>query len=414
MPELMGRKARLWESLAGLALYAAALCAPVGLALATLPQLGMLASMFVPALQVPQDDVEPEPAPSTPPGTAPIDWNARLAQAASLPDAERLALLLAAGKDAADYEDTESALLRFTQAWAIAMNLPPRDMRRMDALEGLADVVESQAERERYLHQIVDALTDPQGEERLRVAMAKEQLSYGDIDPTQQVAHLRDAVQLRAAVGPAPDPMLLGARLMLAYALDRQGDYVGAEGQLRARTDALILPDPSNRSREALNLRVRRVTSLVDLAWFQMARQRHTEAQRAAADAVASLPTRITMSWLSPQQQALEASVWAELAAPSSSTLRTRWENYDASRQQGFGGGRPVLVHEADRAVVAQALQDTGLLAKAQRGMLEARSHISRRPPLCDATSPHVRHSWRTQQHESRRRALQAGGACND
>ncbi|OYU45909.1 MAG: hypothetical protein CFE44_04990 [Burkholderiales bacterium PBB4] len=412
MPELMGRKARLWESLAGLALYAAVLCAPLGLALATLPQLGIWTSIFLPVLQVPPDDVEPERAPPTPPGQTPVDWQARLSLAASLPEADRLPLLLGAGKDAADSEDTDTALRHFKAAWAIAKNLPPRDMQRIDALEGLANVVESDAERQGLLQQIVDALSEPQGDERSRVAYAKEQLAYGDIKPAMQVTLLRDAVQLRTTMGPAHAPLLLDARRMLAHALERQADALGAEVQLRTRIDALTLPDPSDRSREALNRRVQRVSSLVDWGWFLMAHQRHAEAQQAAAEALAGLPHQITMSWVNPQQQALEAAVWAELSAPAPTALRSLWDAYDASRRSGFGAGRPVLVHEVDRAVVAQALQDKRLQAQAQRGMAEARASITRRPPLCDAPISLLHNAWRAHQHEARRRALQTSGAC--
>jgi Zn-dependent protease len=416
LPELMGRKARLWESVAGLTLYAAVLCAPVAVAWGTLPQFGFLTSVFIPALQVPADDVDPEPVPTAAPKPelSPADWEARLAQAAALPDAERLVLLLGAGKAANDAEDTDPAMRHYRAAWAIAQHLPARELRRIDALEGLASLVEPEAERVALLNQIVDELTAPQGEERLRVAWAKEQLSYGELAPAAQVALLQDAVRLRSAASPAQDPMLLGTRLMLARALEGANDPLAAETELTTRIGSLALPERGDRTREALHRGVQRVSAQVDLAWFLMAHQRHADAQRTVAKALANLPPRISVSWVYPQQQALEAAVWAEVLAPSTTELRRRWDAYDASRKQGFGGGGATLAHEADRAVVAQALNDAGLLAQAQRSMAQARAQLTRRPTLCEAPAPSAQTNWRQPQQDARRRVLLASGNCNN
>ena len=418
MPELMGRKARLGESVAGLSLYAAVLCAPLGIAWMALPQLGtnlnLLATLFVPATRPPADDVETEPARTANPApmVPPEEWETRLAQAATLPDAERLKLLLAAGSAANDSEDTDTAQRHFRAAWVLAQHLPARDMRRIDALEGLASVVESEAERIALLGQIVNELANPQGDERLRVALAKEQWSYGDMEPAAQVALLRDAVQLRAASGPAYEHGLVAARLMLARALDRNKQPVDAELELKNRIESLPLPPADARTREALERRVQRVASQVDLAWFLIAHQRHADAQRTAAEALAGLPAKITVSWLSPQQQALEAAVWAEVLAPTSTELRRVWDAYEASRKQGFGGNAMSLLHEVDRALVAQALQDSGQLAQAQRGMAQARAKIGRRPALCEAQMLYAPLHWRQRQQDARRQMLQASGAC--
>jgi hypothetical protein len=387
------------------------------------PQFGFLASAFnsalIPGLQVPADDVEAEPVPTAAPKPelSPADWEARLAklaQAPALPDAERLDLLLGAGKSANDAEDTDAAMRHYRAAWAIAQHLPARDLRRIDALEGLASLVEPQAERVALLNQIVDELTAPQGEERLRVAGAKEQLSYGELEPAEQVALLQEAVRLRAAAGPAQDPVLLATRLMHARALDRADTPLVAEAELTTRIESLALPKRGDRTREALHRGVQRVSAQVDLAWFLMAHQRHADAQRTVAVALAGLPPQITVSWVYPHQQALEAAVWAEVLAPSTTELRRRWDAYDASRKQSFGGGRPILAHEADRAVVAQALNDAGLLAQAQRSMAQVRVQLTRRPALCEAAAPYTQTNWRQPQQDARQRVLRASGNCNN
>ncbi|MBK6593487.1 MAG: site-2 protease family protein [Burkholderiales bacterium] len=422
LPELMGRKARRWESAVGLALYAVVLCAPVAVAWVAVPQFGFLASAFnsalIPGLQVPADDVEPAPVPTAAPKPelSPADWEARLAklaQAPALPDAERLMLLLGAGKAANDSEDTDAAMRHYRAAWAIAQHLPARELLRIDALEGLASLVEPQAERVALLNQIVDELTAPQGEERLRVAWAKEQLSYGELEPAAQVALLQDAVRLRAAASTAQNPVLLGTRLVLARALDQANFPLAAEAELTTRIESLTLPERGDRTREALHRGVQRVLAQVDLAWFLMAHQRHADAQRTVSVALASVPAQITVSWVYPQQQALEAAVWAEVLAPSTTELRRSWDAYEAARKQGFGGSRPTLAHEADRAVVAQALKDAGLQNQAQRGMAQVRAQLTRRPALCEAVAPYTQTNWRQPQQDARRRVLQASGNCN-
>lgn len=415
MPELMGRKARLWESVAGLTLYGIVLCAPVGLALAALPQLGLLVSMWVPSLQVPPDDVDPEPktAPTQDPYVSPKEWEARLAQAVDRPQAERLQLLLSAAKFANDSENTELAHQHFQAAWAIAKDLPLRDLRRIETLEGLAAVVESEQERSTLLNQIIEALEVPQGNERVHVAQAQEELSYAAVDAASQVALLREAVRLRAELGPPHDSVLSRSRLMLAQALDRTSDPAGAEVQLRARVDSAGIPKPDDRTRDALHLRLQRVSSQVDWVWFLIAHERHAEAQRLVADAIANLPARITMSWVATQQQTFEAALWAQVLAPAPTDLKRSWLAYEASRKQGFGNGRTTLLHEADRAVVAQTLSDAQMQEQARRGMVEMRSKVGRRPPMCDTPQYATTAHWREAQQSARARAMQSAGACN-
>jgi hypothetical protein len=149
-------------------------------------------------------------------------------------------------------------LRHYQAAWALAQGLGARDLRRIDAIQGLASLTEDEAQRRAYLHQIITALEQPVGQERLRVASAKEQLSYGDIPPAERVGLLRQALQLRqVAVG--TDDAIANTRLMLARALDDNADRAEAEVQLRTRAAELSPPPAQDRSRQALNQRVQRV-----------------------------------------------------------------------------------------------------------------------------------------------------------
>ncbi|OYT93284.1 MAG: hypothetical protein CFE43_03285 [Burkholderiales bacterium PBB3] len=436
LPELMGRRASLRESVAGSLLYLTVLLGPVAVAWVALPQLGLIASIFIPALQVPDDDIDPEPASANTGTTAPaaahmqpaltsVDWDAKLAQSATLPETERLQALLGAARAADDSEDLEAATRHYQAAWVLAQNLPARDARRLDTLEGLASVTESEAERIHLLQRIVAELPNSQGVERLRLANAQEQLSYADTDPGTRIALLRQAVRLRADVGPAHDPALLAARLLLARALDAQGETEAAQAELNIRIDHLHTPAHSERSRAALDQRVQWLTSQLDLAWFLMAHGHSAQAQHVVDQVLTALPTKITRSWVVPQQQALEAAVWTQLemlgqvqgqspiqTPPAEPGLRQHWNAYDASRKRDFGSDRKLLFHEADRALVAQALQDAGMQAQAQSGIAEARSKMTRMSALCEPPRPSAQTQWRQRQQDARRHVLQAAGAC--
>ena len=199
--------------------------------------------------------------------------------------------------------------------------------------------------------------------------------------------------------------------MLLAVALDQNNEPMAAESELQERIESLRRPDPADRSWEALNRRVQRVSIQVDLAWFLMAHQRYADAKRVVGAALEGLPPKITRSWVSPQQQTLEAAVWVEVLTPASTELGRSWSAYDSSRKQGWSGGHKTLTHEADRAVVAQILQDTNLLAQAQRGIAEVRARLTRSPALCN--TPHTTYArWRKPQQEARQRVLQASGAC--
>ena len=412
LPELQGRRARPGETVAGLLIYGVCLLGPPAMLLWAYPQLSAVMPFVTSAYSVTPDEVDAEPAPL--PVAAPTDWKVRLAQSASLSPPELLQANLGAGQEASATEDYEAAQRHYMAAWAIAKTLPVRDLRRIEALQGLATAVDQNSESQGYLKQIVAELESPQGPERLHVAQAKEQLSYAENDPALEVALLQDAARLRALVGPAHDATLQLTRLSLARALDAQGDPPAAERVLQQRIDSLPAPAAGVRTRESLGLHLQRVNHRLDLAWFLLAHGRAADAQNLLAQVQAELPEKVSVSWLMPVQQTHEARVWAQLLSGQTTGLAASWAAYDAALASGPGSaGRKLLFHEADRALVAQALQDARLLTSAKNGILESRAKMSKvTPMLCQPPTGMAQPNWRQQQQDARRRVLTELGAC--
>ena len=409
LPEVMARQARRTEVVLGLLVYAVCLLAPVGAALWTVPHLGDAIAIMAQTPRVPPDDVVPDPAANA--ASAPTDWTARLATAASLTPQEQLAAYLGAARQAQDAENSDTALRHYLSAWTLAQGLPARDLRRIEALEGLADVSEDAAQRKAYLQQIIAELDQPVGDERLHVATAREHMAWDEPQPAQRVALLEEALKLRK-VGLGTDEALAATRLQLARALDDYGDTAAAQTQLLARVEDLPWPQPQDRSRAALQQRIQRLLAQVDLTWFLLAHEHFQEARRSADYAQHLLPPTITASWVVPQQQALEAALWVHLLAAQSTGLAAQWKAYDAARHYGFGRHQTLLVHEADRALVAQQLGDAALLAQAREGVTQSRAQL---PPSGSAlcrTVDAATAGWRAPQRMARKRILTEMGVC--
>lgn len=411
LPELMGRRPRRGETIAGVLIYAVFLLAPLAVVWVAMPQLRAVLPYAAPMLSMAPDDVDPEPAgPPTPP---PTDWSARLAQAATLSKDELLAAYLGAGQEATGVENRTAALGHFRAAWNIAKDLPEGDLRRIDVLEGLAFATDSDQEQGQALNQIIAELAEPQGTARARVASAKEQLSYTDLPAAQRVELLRDAVALRTGGTSARDQGLFHTQLSLAQALDETGDAAGSEAMLRLRISGLPTPDDSNRSHNALQDRVQQVMARIDLAWFLIDHARATDAMEVAAQAQQRVPAKVTVSWIHPQQKALEALIWAQLLSPPSPALAGGWTSYDDAVRSNIAGSRKMLFHETDRALVAKALRDTGMQAKAKSGVQEALAALSQRPAmLCQPPMAGSRPNWHRLQREGRRNMLTELGVC--
>ncbi len=413
LPELMGRRPSAKESAIGLLIYAVCLLGPIAVAVVAYPGLRSMASVLGPQMRMVPDDVDPEPARApTPP---PPDWNAKLAQAAQLSPDELLQAHLGAAQQASDSEDTDTARTHYRAAWAIAKDLPTRDLRRIDTLAGLADLADSDDEHRDYLNQIVNALVQPQGPERLKVAQAQEQLSYSEPAAANRVRLLREAIALRTADAQPTDPTAHSVQLQLARALDDNAEIAAAEAVLRQRVDDAMRPALNDRSRQALEQRVLRVTARNDLVWFLIAHGRAADAQQAAEQSLQELSAKTSVSWVSPQLQALEAAVWADLAPTPGPALAGHWQAYEAARTASFNNDRKQLLHEADRALVAQALNDAKLLVSARNGLQDAAAALNRRPPaLCNPPTPSGRANWREPQQKRRAQVLQAQGVCSN
>jgi hypothetical protein len=320
---------------------------------------------------------------------------------------------MGAGQQANSVEDRTAALGHFQSAWQIAKDLPARDLRRIDVLEGLATATDSDQEQRQALNNIVLELTLPQGAERARVARAKEQLSYTDLAASERVELLRDAVALRADSASGLDPGLSYTRLSLAQALDESGDAAGAEAVLRLRISCLPEPDGADRSRKGLQVRVQQAMTRVDLAWFLIDHARAADAQEVARQALQGVPTKVNASWIHPQQQTLEALVWTQLLSPATPALAAQWTAYDDAVRKNIAGSRKMLFQETDRALVAKALQDAGMQATAKRGVQEALAKLSQRPAmLCKPPLSGSRTNWHRLQQEGRRRMLTELGVC--
>ncbi len=414
LPELMGRRPTLVEALGGLGIYAACLFGPVGIAYVMLPQLRPVAAMLLKTNNIPADDVVVEERAKT---LTPIpDWNARLAQPEKLSRDDLLAAYLGAAAQADDSEDSDTAHRHFTAAWNLAQGLPQRDLRRIDALLGLARTDPTPGAQQGYLTQVVHALAQPQGPERAKVAQAKEELAYAEDVLAQRIALLRDALALRRD-GETNSPQLVTTQFALARALDANADSSGAQAVLQERVDGLPLPSPSDRSRTALNQRVARVMAQVQLGWFLIDHDRATDARQLALQALQAVPQKTTVSWLAPQQDVLEVLLWAELESRQTATLAARQEALDAVRDQmRLGFSQKVLVHEIDRTLVADALGDASLQHRGRAGIQESLAHFKGRPvPLCSSSSAQAQSpwgGWHRRQREARTRLLTQLGVC--
>ncbi|MDS4071091.1 MAG: site-2 protease family protein [Candidatus Competibacter sp.] len=424
LPELLGRKPRLGESVAGIAIYLACLLAPIAAVAVAVPNLSDVIAAVTPTFAIAADDVDAEPLPAQPPPEP--DWEAQIANASALPKEQLLRAYLGAAGQANDVGNGTLARKQYLNAWELAQALPLRDPRRIDALEGLFSVAESDVERDGHANIILTELAQPQGSERARVAWIKEQQASGERNPAQRVQLLQDAVALRAEGAGAPATSASHAslhltQLSLANALDANLDAAGAQAVLQQRIDSLALPEAADRSRQALEVRTRRVLAQVDLAWFFMGHGRRREAVVVAEQARQALPAKTTVSWIFPSLKVWEALVWAQLLAPPTTALARHWRSYEAAQRDALAGSRKLLYHEVDRALVAQALADAGMMAQAQAGIDEARAKLpgrARGTPtepfmLCKpALKPEGYPNWRTPQHEARRRMLAQLGGC--
>lgn len=415
LPELQGRRAGAAEAVGGMLIYLACLVGPLALVLVALPPLRAIA-LNLGSLGLMADDVDDSPPRAARPASPPRDLYAEAARVHTLPEAQRLPLLLEAADFAAESDDRARQKTFLDDAWALAQARPPGDYDRARTLMALASADDSEASttREERRRQVIAELADAgDAPSRLLLAEAHEQLALDKAGP-ERVALLRSAVALRTQAAPQGDWLLNRSRQTLAQALDAGGAPGEAEALLRGNVQALVPPAPGDRTREALERRTRRVEEQVQLAWFLLDQGRAQEAGAVLDAAVAALPDRLSVRWTYPAQRAREAQLWAALQGTDAKAIRDRWQAYEASRNlMAVGGGRPQLAHELDRFVVAQATADAALQQKARTAV--AASLQAGQPYLrarfCEPQPPTG--PWHNRQQQARAQAAKAAGVCS-
>lgn len=401
LPDLQGRLPRPWETLAGLALYAACLLAPLAVLHLAAPQVtqillsrGVLGGAYAP------DDVEREPPAAPAPPSQPLEQ--RLAAADTLPLPERVSLMLEAADDA-DVARDEAARSSWIERATVLVEPLPRDdpLRTRVQLRRAAFDDDNAAARTRLEAVIADLATAQDAPRRLLRAEAHEQLGWTAATPAERLPHLQAALSERSAASPANESQLVLLRKSVARTLVEVGRGDEALALLRANLDALPLPAEGDRSRAALAQRIDRVQAETDLAWFFVDAERAPDARAAADRAVAGLPPKATISWLAVQRAAHEAQVWAHLVPPEPAGLRTAWARYDeVVRGAPFGGGL-LPRHEIDRYLVAGALGDAPQQRAAAKALRDGDAQRVAR--LCDAAGPAAHRVQRERQTEAAR-----------
>jgi Zn-dependent protease len=400
LPQLQGRPATPRESVAGLTLYALCLLAPLAVAVLAAPNLASVVLGYTQFIGE-RDDVDEPAAARTQPRARPEPIEQRLARADRLAERERVELFLEAADDAQVRNDDTAARAHLQSAWALVQGYDQHDALRARTLLQRASAAADDNEATRMLRQAIGELAGVEGERRLLLAQAKETLAYR-LPASERVALMREALAHRTAASPAEAAPLVALRGQLASSLGAIGQFGEAEALLRANVQAQSPPADGDRSRAALQRRTAHVQALSQLAWFLNDQDRLSPAHEMAAQAVAALPAKVTMSWEAAQQQALRALLWIEIERAEIAGVRATWQRIESSPRIDRLAKSPMF--QLERLATARASQDASLEAVARdalRDMPRERT-LQATAPLCDAQrSP----EWRNWQ-EKRTRAL--------
>jgi Zn-dependent protease len=414
LPELQGRRAGVVEAAGGLAIYLACLLAPPVAAVLAVPQLAGVAAAIRAGYNMVPDDVDE--APERPRvAEAQRDWDAEVARLPELPEAQRLPLLLDAAVAAAEGQEDDKRKALLKAAWEIAEQRPLQDLDRARTLMAMARDDAQPEQRQRWHRQVaaeLDGLRDKPS--LLLLAQAKQDLAADEqTTPAARVALLQQVVAHRQEALAEGEPELLMARLLLAQALDAEGVPGDAEALLRRNVDGLTLPAAGDRSREALQRRIRRVEQQVELAWFLNAHGQPRDATTVLEAAQAGVPTRVSVSWEHPNRELQQAALWVALHLGQADAVKAGWRRYEDSRQGIPRTNPPAVGHEIDRLVVAQATADDATKALAleaiAQGMKGQQGRFVR-ARFCEQSEPAGR--WRMKQRQARVQAAKAAGVC--
>ncbi|ROZ64173.1 site-2 protease family protein [Ramlibacter sp. WS9] len=410
LPELQGRRAGVLEAAGGITIYLACLLVPPVAALVAVPQFAAIGGAVVSDFSRVRDDVDPEPAPVAAP---PRDWYAEAAQVQSLPEPQRLAVLLGAANFAVGQDEEERAKGFLKAAWDVAQKRPAGDYERAGTLMAMVRGHKNEALQRQWLAQVATELDGRQDKPSLLLlADAKEQMAWGSPKP-ERIALMREAVGHREAAVPANPQELADARRSLALMLEAQGGAGEAEALLRRNVDTMAMPLPADRSVQALASRLQRTHAQVDLAWLLNVRGRAQEAGALMDAAAAGVPAKITASWEHPHRQVREAHLWAQLQSANAAAIRESWQRYEDSRKSMPQAGFPALTHEVDRFIVGQAVGDESMKTQARAGIAQGvknRQGLNAQTRLCE--SPEGLPSWKSGQQHARLQAARAMGAC--
>jgi Zn-dependent protease len=231
LPLLRSRAAAWPESVAGLALYLAALALPLLLLWGT-PVPGRVAEWTLQRM-APTDDTPP-------------DWDSQLADART--PAQRWQVLYDAGKWLEEAEQEEAAAQRFRAALVEAGNLPvdaANDLHRIDTHIALARLADGQQSGVSY-RELLPVLRDLPVSQRWRLADVLEALSWQEFRrPERRQPYLQEAIAVREAVGDKTNiHSLLNDRIELARLLDAAGETAAAEKLLRQNLADEKNPNP--------------------------------------------------------------------------------------------------------------------------------------------------------------------------
>ena len=411
LPELQGRRPRGVEAAAGLAIYLVCLAGPpLAFALAW-PQETARARETVAASLFRHT----EPVGCTDCGR---DWHAEAARVDTLPQEERLGVLLQAAALAADQEDDARLRRYLDAAWVLAQQRPPGDLERARTLLARAGAAEEPGAMHALLQQLVaeqSGTQEPAG--RLVLAEAREMQSWL-AEGAGRVDLLRQALTHREQAGEAGSFAAAGVRLHLARALDAGGGADEAEAVLRQNVAAVPLPAAGDRSPAALDEGERRLAAEVELAWFLVDHGRAPEALALMQKGLArGRHPAATHPW-SVEVQAQEAFAWAALRhAGEEPGPRAGWEAYGPALERRLDAWPSALPHLLDGYVLSQAAQDGAMQVRMRERVAQVLAkgvHDGMRKLLCEgeALRPAGFTDWRGTQLRARSDAARALGIC--
>lgn len=392
LPELQCTRLGWLGTLAGLVLYLACLALPAAALWAAGAGPLLMAARSAP--QYPPDAVDDKSPPtySAPANdfVSPEEWTRRLEKADALPESQRLPLYVGAADYALELEDTQAALDRYQQAWALAEPLPASNPLRARTLLGLLQATEDPQESRAWgLRLLAEMPADADASQRLLQAQAESLLAHNATALSESIERMQRALTLWEAADAGPlagrpagttpglSPSFYSAATARS-ALSRwrmlqagEGDAQEALRLLQRNVDAWPTPAEGDRSRDALTARVGRADAQLDWAWLVLTQGQADRTVHITQQVLAQVPAPVTASWVRLQDRALETLVWSAMARQDLASLRVQWQAWMQSARNAASPRRDAL-WQLDRWAVMQRLGDA-------RQAQEARAEIQRR-----------------------------------